>query len=143
LQRKVTQDPATGLPNRSSFYEQLRVRVDDAIAHNGHVGVMVVRVRPQHRDVMVEISRRLARECREGDVLARLGVDEFGVILSVAARRSIVQSQVLRFKQAATASALLLPGGEKVELALRFGGALYPEDGRAISELLAVAREQD
>lgn len=142
LQRKVTQDPATSLPNRSSFYEQLRVRVDDAIAHSGHVGVMVARVRPQHRDVMVEIARRLARECREGDVLARLGVDEFGVILSVAARRSIVQSQVLRFKQAATREALLLPDGEKVDPVLRFGGALYPDDGRAISELLAVAREQ-
>ena len=143
LQHKVTQDPATGLPNRSSFYEQLRVRVDDAIARSGHVGVMVVRVRPQHREVMVEISRRLGKECREGDVLARLGVDEFGVILSVAARRTIVQSQVLRFKQAATAAPLLLPTGEKVELALRFGGALYPADGRAISELLTVAREQD
>ncbi|KQV51215.1 MULTISPECIES: diguanylate cyclase domain-containing protein [unclassified Duganella] len=93
LQRKVTQDPATGLPNRSWFYEQLRVRVDDAIARSGRVGVMAARVRPQQRDVTMEIARRLARECREGDVLARLGGDEFGVILSVAARRSIIQSQ--------------------------------------------------
>ena len=141
LQRKVTQDPATGLPNRSSFYEKLRLRVDASNARGSHEGVMVARVQPTQRDVRIELAKRFARECREGDVLGRLGVDEFGVILSVAARRTIVQSQVMRFRHAATSVPLLLPDGEKVEPAIRFGSALFPDDGRAISELLAVARE--
>ncbi|WP_342114323.1 diguanylate cyclase domain-containing protein [Pseudoduganella sp. OTU4001] len=141
LQRKVTQDPATGLANRSSFYEKLRVRLDDAIVRGGHVGVMVARVKPWRSEVMVELARRFAQECREGDVLARLGGDEFGVILSVAARRSVVQSQVLRFRQTAGSQAVLLPGGEKIEPVLQFGSALYPEDGAGISDLLARARE--
>ncbi|WP_028100805.1 sensor domain-containing diguanylate cyclase [Pseudoduganella violaceinigra] len=140
LQRKVTQDPATGLPNRSSFYEQLRVKVDDAIARGGHVGVMVARVRSQRREVMVELAKRLARECREGDVLGRLGVDEFGMILSVAGRRSVIQSQVLRFRQAVSSEPVSLPDGEKIDPVMHVGSALYPDDGQAISELLAVAR---
>jgi GGDEF domain-containing protein len=140
LQRKVTQDPATGLANRSSFYEQLRLRVDDAIARGSRVGVMVARVRPQHKDVTVELARRLAKECREGDLLARLGVDEFGMILSVAARRTVVQSQVTRFRQAATADPVLLPDGQRIEPALHVGSALFPEDGKAVSELVAAAR---
>lgn len=114
-----------------------------AIARGGHVGVMAVRVRPQRKEVMVELARRLGIECREGDVLARLGVDEFGVILSVAARRSIVQSQVLRFRQSACAEPVSLPDGQKVEPAMSCGSAMFPEDGKAISELLAVARQPD
>lgn len=141
LQRKVTHDPATGLANRSSFYEQLRIRVDDAIARSGHVGVMVARVNPYRQEVMMELARRLAKECREGDVLARLSVDEFGVILSVAGRRSIVQSQAMRFRQAATSEPVLLPDGGKVELVMHFGSSLFPEDSKAISELVALARK--
>lgn len=140
LQRKVTQDPATGLPNRSSFYEQLRVRVDDAIARRSNVGVMVARVNPYRQEVMAELAKRLAAECREGDVLARLSVDEFGVILSVAGRRTIVQSQVTRFRQAAVAEPVQLPDGAKVEPVMHVGSSLFPEDSRAISELVALAR---
>lgn len=140
LQRKVTQDPATGLPNRSSFYEQLRVRTDNAIARRGHVGVMVARVNPYREEVMVELARRLAAECREGDVLARLSVDEFGVILSVAGRRTIVQSQVTRFRQAALAEPVQLPDGARVEPVMHVGSSLFPEDSKAISELVAMAR---
>lgn len=140
LQRRVTQDPATGLANRSSFYEQLRVRMDDAIVRGGNVGVMAVRVRPWRSEVMLELARRFTLECREGDVLARLGGDEFGVILSVAARRSVVQSQVLRFRQAA-AQAIMLPGGDNIQPAIQFGCALFPDDGSGISDLLAKARE--
>lgn len=141
LQRKVTHDPATGLANRSSFYEQLRLRVDDAIARKGNVGVMVARVHPYGRDVMVELAKRLARECREGDVLARLSVDEFGVILSLAGRRTIVQSQVVRFRQAAAAEPVPLSEGGTVEPVMHFGSSLFPEDSKAISELVALARE--
>lgn len=140
FQRKVTQDPATGLPNRSSFYEQLRVRVDDAIARRSNVGVMVARVNPYRQEVMAELAKRLAAECREGDVLARLSVDEFGVILSVAGRRTIVQSQVTRFRQAAVAEPVQLPDGAKVEPVMHVGSSLFPEDSRAISELVALAR---
>jgi diguanylate cyclase (GGDEF)-like protein len=140
LQRKVTQDPATGLPNRSSFYEQLRVRVDDAIARRSNVGVMVARVNPYRQEVMAELAKRLAAECREGDVLARLSVDEFGVILSVAGRRTIVQSQVTRFRQAAVAEPVQLPDGAKVEPVMHVGSSMFPEDSRAISELVALAR---
>ncbi|WP_374579994.1 diguanylate cyclase domain-containing protein [Pseudoduganella sp.] len=141
LQRKVTQDPATGLANRSSFYEQLRVRLDDAITRGGHVGVMVARVRPWRKEVMAELARRFTAECREGDVLARLGGDEFGMILSVAARRSIVQSQVSRFSHAGNAQPVLLPDGAKIEPVIQFGSALFPEDGKGVSDLLAAARE--
>ncbi|MTW13252.1 diguanylate cyclase [Pseudoduganella eburnea] len=143
LQRKVTHDPATGLANRSSFYEQLRLRTDDAIVHSSHVGVMVARAHPYRQEVMVELAKRLAKECREGDLLARLSVDEFGVILSVAGRRTIVQSQVLRFRQAATSEPVLLADGGKVDPAMQVGSALFPEDSKAISELVAMARKSD
>jgi len=143
LQRKVTHDPATGLANRSSFYEQLRQRTDDAIAHGSHVGVMVARVNPYRQEVMMELAKRLAKECREGDLLARLSVDEFGVILSVAGRRTIVQSQVLRFRQAATSEPVLLPDGGKVDPTMLVGSALFPEDSKAISELVAMARKSE
>jgi diguanylate cyclase (GGDEF)-like protein len=143
LQRKVTHDPATGLANRSSFYEQLRLRTDDAIAHGSHVGVMVARVNPYRQEVMMELAKRLAKECREGDFLARLSVDEFGVILSVAGRRTIVQSQVLRFRQAATSEPVLLPDGGKVDPTMLVGSALFPEDSKAISELVAMARKSE
>jgi len=150
LQRQLTHDPATGLPNRSSFYEQLRVRLDDAIAHGGHVAVMVVRAEHMARarlqageyfsPVLEKLALRLSKECRSGDLLARLGSDEFGVILSVAARRSVVQSQVIRFRQATGSDPILLPDGARMDLGLRFGSALFPEDGKVVSELLAAAR---
>jgi len=58
----------------------------------------------------------------------------------VAGRRTIVQSQVTRFRQAAVAEPVQLPDGTKVEPTAHVGSSLFPEDSRTISELVAMAR---
>jgi len=84
-----THDALTGLLNRSAF---LRL-VDAALATGQPTGVLVVSVAdftgvnerlgdPFGDAALTELARRLVSTARGGDIVARLGGDSFGVLLS-------------------------------------------------------------
>lgn len=151
LRRQVTRDPASGAANRSFLYEQLRARLDEADRKGGHVGMMLMRLEGLDRgtreqlgqefpQVLAEVARRLSAECRPSDVIGRIGLNEFAVILSVAGRRSVVQSQVTRIGQMIVSRPLLLQQKLSLDLGLRFGHALFPEDGASLMEFMGSAQ---
>ncbi len=151
LRRQVTRDPASGAATRSFLYEQLRTRLDEAEKKSGHVGMMLLRLEGLDRatreqlgqefpPMLAEVARRLAAECRPSDVIGRTGLNEFAVILSVAGRRSVVQSQVTRIGQMIVSRPLLLQQRVSLDLSLRCGHALFPEDGGSLMEFMGNAQ---
>jgi GGDEF domain-containing protein len=141
LRERMTLDEASGTGNRSFFYEQLQARLATAQASQGHLGVGVLRIegigaQPQ---ALYDVARRIERECRPGDLVARVGRDEFGVILHMASRRSVVTSQLHRISLSVTATPL--PGlVDSMRRACRTGSSLYPDDAGTAIELMQAAR---
>ncbi len=142
LRERMTMDEASGTANRSFFYEQLQARLATVQASHGHLGVAVVRINGIETlpEALADISRRIERECRPGDLVARIGHDEFGVILNMASRRSIVTSQLHRISQSITAESLPGISDAALRLACHTGSSLYPEDAHTAIELVQAAR---
>ena len=92
LQREASQDPLTGLRNRRSFEEDLRREVARS-RRDGTTGALMTldldnfkRVNdtlghPVGDRVIEEIAGVLGGRTRESDVLARIGGDEFAIVL--------------------------------------------------------------
>ncbi len=95
LRDAANHDPLTGLLNRRAFEEKLRKRLAARRDGSGHLAVLWLdidhfkRINDQHGhlagDAMLQLFAKTARDCcREGDLIARLGGEEFAIIARVA-----------------------------------------------------------
>jgi diguanylate cyclase (GGDEF)-like protein len=91
ITEQATTDALTGLPNRRSFEEQVRVTLTGMRSSDG-AGIIFVdldkfkQINDVHGhqagdEVLVEAAKRLNASVRGGDVVARLGGDEFTILL--------------------------------------------------------------
>jgi diguanylate cyclase (GGDEF)-like protein len=92
LRLEMFNDSLTGLPNRAGFSDQLEQALEQATA--GAMAVLVVdlnrfsRINESIGDVvgdelLITVARRLLSTMRAGDLLARIGGNEFGVFVRV------------------------------------------------------------
>jgi diguanylate cyclase (GGDEF)-like protein len=92
LASQAATDPLTGLANHRSFHERLEQEVARARAEHGELALVVfdldrfkdVNDALGHQagdDVLAEAARRLAGEARFGELVARIGGEEFAWIL--------------------------------------------------------------
>ena len=93
LERLATHDPLTGLPNHRAFHERLRDEVARASRHGQPLSVAILDVdhfksindQHGHRvgdSVLHELGQRLSTILREGELVARVGGEEFAWILN-------------------------------------------------------------
>ncbi|MEW5772817.1 MAG: diguanylate cyclase [Thermodesulfobacteriota bacterium] len=141
-------DALTGLPNRNLFMDRLNRAISFAERHQTVAVVMYVDlddfklVNDQHGheagdEVLKEAARRLTRCIRTADSVARVGGDEFVIILQdIREEREIelVAKRVLeRFREPFQVDGATCRVGASV------GIALCPEDGRDVDTLLRKA----
>jgi diguanylate cyclase (GGDEF)-like protein len=92
LRAEMLRDSLTGLPNRTAFNERVEAVLEDAGFQPGGHAVLVVDMRRFSRvnecvgalagdELLITFARRLVSSLRAGDVLARTGGDEFGILL--------------------------------------------------------------
>jgi diguanylate cyclase (GGDEF)-like protein len=141
-------DSLTDLPSRALFIDRLNQSLARANWHN--VLVAVLRVDMERFKVINDtvgqavgdhlmqlIAFRLRSCVRDGDTVARLGVEEFAVIL-VEVKSSDDVAPIARKIQAAFAPAFHVQGHEFV-MTTAIGIALYPPDGEDAETLIRSA----
>ncbi len=145
LIHKASHDALTGLHNTSSFYEHLHVVISES-----HFSVMIIDMDGlklindtyghQAGDIAIkECADRIASVCEEDDVVARIGGDEFAVILHNVKNKNECDRFIERFNETFARplyfEETLLPFGASI------GYAVFPDDSRSAQEIVKIADE--
>jgi len=147
LVRLAEQDPLTGLANRARFDAELEARVARseafAVLYLDLDGFKPINDEHGHAAgdrVLQQIGQRLARCIRRGDLVGRVGGDEFAVLLEGVGQRRNAEEVAGKLRRAVAQP--LSVDGERLSLGVSIGVALFPEDATATSELLEVADQE-
>jgi diguanylate cyclase (GGDEF)-like protein len=141
-------DPLTGIANRSLLMNRLEHAVAQARRGGGKVALVYIdldRFKPvndthghQAGDhVLCEVAARLADCVRRTDTVARIGGDEFVVMLEDVEDRQVCE--LLAGKAVAAVSSSILYGRIELAVGASAGIACYPDDGASADELMANA----
>lgn len=148
LGRRVMFDPATGLLNRTSFIDALRVELMRQAPTGGGTGVLWLdldgfkEINDQYGHaagdlVLREVAERLQATCRRQDRVGRLGGDEFGVLITDCTQLEVVETTAQRIIDM-MAQAIEVPAGSVV-VGVSVGAGLAPQDAHTAEELLNAA----
>lgn len=148
LEHMALHDVLTGLPNRRLFASQLEKAMIHARRYGGEISVLFIDL-DDFKDindhfghdtgdlVLKAVAQRLLAMMREGDTVARIGGDEFVVMLG--ASTSHPQLMAVAEKMLAGISQPIDVFGVEMKVGASVGISRYPQDGQSVSELLATA----
>lgn len=142
-------DPLTGLTNRSLFNDRLEVALHAAHRHQSNLALLFLDINhfkyinDTHGHAMGDrvlcmVARRLERCVRETDTVARMGGDEFVVLLTEIPSADAV-SRKLEQVRAVMAEPLGAEFGGIETPSCSIGVACYPADGEDADTLLSHA----
>jgi diguanylate cyclase (GGDEF)-like protein len=148
LRHLATHDPLTGLPNRSLLDDRLAQAMARADRDAQGFAVLVIdldrfkRVNDSlgHRagdELLCEVARRLSGLMRNVDTVARVGGDEFVLIINPIARTEDAEAVAQRAIDALQAPAHT--AGVDVYVSPSIGIAFYPSDAPSAQALVAYA----
>lgn len=138
-------DHLTGLANRTLLHERLRQAILRAQSHGQRAAVFLVDIdyfkqindTLGHADgdvLLATVGQRLLSSVRESDTVARMGGDEFVIVMPEFRALEDVErcgGEIMR-----NASQPIDIGGRQTRLTLSVGVAIFPEAGRSAEELL-------
>ncbi|MFK8050509.1 MAG: putative bifunctional diguanylate cyclase/phosphodiesterase [Halioglobus sp.] len=149
IQQLSNRDPLTGSLNRTGFRAHveramerserygfntalLYINIDQFANINDHYGEAA-------GDLMIKtISNRLTNKLRSTDSIARLGGDEFAIVLEDVSSENNVQT--IAEKMLKSISGPMILSEQQVSVDASIGGSIYPEDGKAFSDLVDGSR---
>lgn len=141
-------DPLTDLPNRNYFQQQLESIIKTSARHEQQFAVLILDL-DQLRDIndalghavgdelLQHVAQRIRSSIREDDLLARIGGDEFAVVL-----RDIDEPAQAEMRAKAIMSDLLNTldiEHNHINMTASIGITVFPQDATAVQELIKLA----
>ena len=145
---RATTDHLTGLPNAHSLYLHLDQEIALSKCMNSPLTVVVCDLNGfkavndtlghlTGNKLLQAVGAGLKESCREYDFVARMGGDEFVLILSGLTTPQDVQTKIRQFREAVRSSSHKVCRDGMVRGS--FGVAMFPKNGESADELLAYA----
>lgn len=159
VEGRATQDPVTGLLNRTALDEQLRFALERAAAQDDVAMAAVVIRLPDHAEaheqfgasvgdrLLSDAAHRIRAALRAGDLLGRLSSDEFLLVLPELRpgsgygleEWSRASGQVVTKKVERALETPFQVEGRERRLTGRIGIGVFPFDARDVAGILAAA----
>ncbi|MCW3171768.1 sensor domain-containing protein [Shewanella subflava] len=139
-------DPLTGLPNRMRFVSYLEQEISHALRGKKQLAILCIDIdlfkhineslgHLAGDEIIVELSKRLSYALSEFDVLARLGSDEFVVLLPTITDTESVFSSISHLRRVFERP-FIIDNAQPIHLTASIGVSLYPNDGLDADGLL-------
>lgn len=148
LAHRASHDTLTEMPNRAAFDEQLDERIEAAETQGVRFALLFIDAdnfkaandnfgHAAGDAVLVALSARIKETLRKDDFAARIGGDEFIVIVELDndTRPEGLASRI----RTSVAEPIELPGGETYRPAVSVGVATFPDNGSDATALLTAA----
>lgn len=151
LDYRTSYDTLTGLPNRAMFIDRSEQALLHASRHNRQAAVLLLDLdrfkainenfgRAAGDAVLFELAQRLTLALREDDTVARLSVDEFGILISDLAQTDDILPLAQKLLQAvAQPVPFKIDGTTELFVTGSAGISIYPRDGDSAEGLLKAA----
>jgi len=151
-QDTATRDDLTGLPNRRYFYARLQGELELARNFRRHLAVLVLdidgfkAINASHGHtagnvVLAHVGKLLPQSLRGSDVPARIGGDEFAVIMPATDKeRAYIVAE--RLQQALQGPVVINEDGAQVQLRVSLGVSGYPWAGNDVDAIVQWADTQ-
>lgn len=148
LERLATIDSLTGIANRHRFFDRLEHALALAKRMEKMVAILFVDLNDfklvndtyGHRtgdELLQQVAQRLQRRVRESDTLARIGGDEFGVILTGIKEEKDAEAVIMGLLDVIQAPFEVQ--GQQVTVGVTIGVSFYPQDGKDSVTLISRA----
>jgi diguanylate cyclase (GGDEF)-like protein len=149
LAHRASHDTLTAMPNRAAFDEQLAERIRTAEGRGDRFALLFIDAdnfkaandnfgHAAGDTVLVALSACIKETLRKGDFAARIGGDEFIVIIDPLDTEAVPNDLANRIR-ACVSQPVALPGGETYRAAVSVGVAVFPDDGTNATALLTAA----
>ncbi|KIF81526.1 sensor domain-containing diguanylate cyclase [Noviherbaspirillum autotrophicum] len=146
---RATHDALTGLANRALYYDRLRQSLALAKRHDERLAILNVDMdglKPindtlGHRAgdaALKEMASRISAECRQSDTLARMGGDEFAMILPRVTDTRAVEQYCARVSENISRAPWKFDN-QTLKLRASIGYAVFPDDSEDMDDLIELA----
>ncbi|MDO9361755.1 MAG: diguanylate cyclase [Sphingopyxis sp.] len=149
LAHRASHDALTAMPNRDAFDTELAQRIQSAETRGDRFALLFIDAdnfkaandnfgHAAGDSVLVALSACIKDTLRKGDFAARIGGDEFVVIIDPLDGNALPESLAERIHNC-VAQPVELPGGGTYRVAVSVGVAVYPDNGINATALLTAA----